>query len=233
MSFPQRFKQAFILATLCTSLSPLGASPQLEELKAGNQRFVNNKPQKCLLNYERKPVPLESQHPIAAILACSDSRVPPEILFDQNSGDLFVIRLAGNTVDELALGSIEYAVTYLKTPLLVILGHENCGAVQATFALGDTSFSPNIEALLHQIYPAIQATREKHPGMDDKKLLDYAIRENVHHTQKEILARSPTVTKALNNKTFEIVEGLFSIQTGQVEWLPTSNEKQILNEENK
>jgi len=231
MNLIQLFKQSFTLAAVCAVLSPLGASSQLEELKAGNQRFINHKPQKCTLNYERKAPQIETQNPIAVILACSDSRVSPEIIFDQSNGDLFVIRLAGNTVDELALGSIEYAATYLRTPLLVILGHENCGAVKATFELGESSFSSNIEALLHQIYPAVDATREKHKGMDDKKLLEYAIRENVHHTQKEILKRSPTVTKALNNKTFEIVEAVFSIQTGQVEWLPSTSEEKVLNEE--
>lgn len=220
MKLLRSFTAILTLAAVCGAIFNLDASPQLEELKAGNLRFVNHKPQKCNLNFEPTPAQVGTQNPIAVILACSDSRVSPEIIFDQSNGDLFVVRLAGNTIDNLALGSIEYAETYLKTPLLVILGHQNCGAVEATFKLGDKSFSPNIEELLHQIYPAVEAAKKKYGDSSNKEMYDYAIRENVHHTHKEILLRSPTIKKGLENKTFEIVEAVFSIETGKVEWLP-------------
>jgi carbonic anhydrase len=221
MHFLRHFIPCFAIAAAFMATSNLDASPQLDELKAGNQRFINHKPQKCDLNFTPRDVQAETQAPFAIIVACSDSRVSPEIIFDQSNGDLFVVRLAGNTIDDLALGSIEYANTYLKSPLLVILGHENCGAVAATFKLGNKSFSSNIESLLNQVYPAVEKTRETHKGTPDKELLDLAIRENIRHTHEEILQRSPTLKKALAEKNLEIVDGLFSISTGKVEWLST------------
>ncbi len=114
-----------------------------------------------------RPELAEGQHPYAIVLACADSRVAPELIFDESLGKLFVVRVAGNVADPVVLGSIEYAVEHLHANLLMVLGHENCGAVKAT--IGGGAFPPNIEALIKRITPAVDKVRVQR--LDEKMVL--------------------------------------------------------------
>ncbi len=128
----------FCSLLLFTSLQAQESRPTpeqaLDNLKQGNQRFVNFKTKHPNLGSERRQSLKSGQEPFAVIVSCSDSRVPPEIIFDQGLGDLFVVRSAGNTVDKLGIGSIEYAVAVLDTHFIVVLGHSKCGAVSAVMS---------------------------------------------------------------------------------------------------
>src|SRR6476620_4792029 len=131
----------------------------LGRLKAGNERFVTNKDSASKPVAARRTETAQEQHPFAIVVGCADSRTAPEIIFDQNIGDLFVIRTAGNLVDDHALGSIEYAVEHLGARLIVVLGHERCGAVTA--ALASANAPGHVQSLVRDIQPAVVATKGK------------------------------------------------------------------------
>src|SRR5471032_2885141 len=143
----------------------------LSRLKAGNERFAKSKVSAGKPVAARRAATAQEQHPFAIIVGCADSRTAPEIIFDQNIGDLFVVRTAGNLVDDYALGSIEYAVEHLGTRLIVVLGHERCGAVTA--ALGGGSAPGHINSLVRDIQPAVAASKGK-----DGDALTNAVHEN-------------------------------------------------------
>src|SRR6476660_4136814 len=138
------------------SVSPDAALAKLQE---GNARFGASKVSDGKPTAAKRAETAQSQHPFAIILGCADSRTAPEIIFDQNIGDLFVIRTAGNLVDDHALGSIEYAVEHLGARLIVVLGHERCGAVTA--ALASASAPGHINSLVRDIQPAVAASKGK------------------------------------------------------------------------
>src|SRR5258705_1725495 len=168
------------------SQKPLASKEDtLARLMDGNARFV--KGQHRPADYKRERAELtKAQHPYAIILSCSDSRVPPEIVFDESLGKLFVVRVAGNVVDPVSLGSIEYAAEHLHSKLLYVLGHESCGAVTA--AVDGGHFSPSIESILEKIKPAVAAARRDHPGAKD--ILPFAVRENVAVQSKSVIDQS-------------------------------------------
>jgi len=134
------------------------ADEALSRLKAGNERFAQSKVSAGQPVAARRAATAQTQHPFAIIVGCADSRTAPEIIFDQGIGDLFVVRTAGNLVDDYALGSIEYAVEHLGSRLIVVLGHERCGAVTAALAGG--SAPGHIESLVRAIQPAVAASKE-------------------------------------------------------------------------
>lgn len=183
-----------------------------KRLVDGNRRFVTGKvvhPNQSMARIEETA---GGQHPFAVVVTCSDSRVPPEILFDQGLGDLFVIRSAGEVVTEVELGSIEYAVEHLGTTYVVVLGHERCGAVDATLKGGD--LPPNIEAIAAQIRPAVQAARF-FPG----NVLDNAVRENA----KLVLAKikgSTLLGEAVAAGHLGLQAAYYDLDTGLVSALP-------------
>ncbi len=182
----------------------------LQKLLDGNERFVEGK-------YSQKDYPSEvkeltkGQHPYAIILTCSDSRVPPEIIFDESMGKLFVIRVAGNVVDEVALGSIEYAAEHLHTKLLVVLGHESCGAVNATIAGGEVT--PNIEEIVKKIAPAVEKAKKNHTA---DEVLHCSIKENVFNQVNESLKHSKLLTELHEKGELKIVPAIYDINTGKV-----------------
>ena len=198
---------AFGLATDDTvpSVSPEAA---LAKLKEGNARFSSSKVS------EGKPVAAEreetakAQHPFAVILACADSRTAPEIIFDEVIGDLFVIRNAGNLVDEHALGSIEYAVEHLGTRLIVVLGHERCGAVTA--AVASNTAPGHEQSLVRDIQPAVKAAKDK-PG----DALDNAIAENAREVAARIHKEAELGEHA---KEVRVVSAVYNLDSGKVEW---------------
>ena len=180
----------------------------LNRLKTGNERFVSSKESATKPVAARRAETAQTQHPFATIIGCADSRVAPEIVFDQSIGDLFVIRTAGNLVDEYALGSIEYAVEHLGVRLIVVLGHERCGAVTAALAGGTAP--GHVNALVRDIQPAVVATKGK-----EGDALANAIHENDALVAAKI--RKQAELGALASQV-RVVEGYYDLDTGKVEW---------------
>lgn len=180
----------------------------LHRLKAGNERFANSKVSAGKPVAERRAETAQTQHPFAIIVGCADSRTAPEIIFDQNIGDLFVIRTAGNLVDDYALGSIEYAVEHLGTRLIVVLGHERCGAVTA--ALGGGSAPGHIKSLVRDIQPAVAASKGR-----EGDALTNAIHENDAEVAAKIRKQAEFGELA---SQVRVVEAYYNLDTGKVEW---------------
>jgi carbonic anhydrase len=190
-----------------TTLS-VTADEALSRLKAGNERFANSKVSAGKPVAARRAETAQTQHPFAIIVGCADSRTAPEIIFDQNIGDLFVVRTAGNLVDDYALGSIEYAVEHLGTRLIVVLGHQRCGAVTA--ALSGGSAPGHINSLVRDIQPAVAASRGK-----EGDALTNAIRENDAEVAAKIRKEAELGELA---SQVRVVEGYYNLDTGKVEW---------------
>lgn len=152
------------------------------------------------------------------MLACSDSRVAPEIVFDESLGKLFIIRVAGHVADPVVLGSIEYAVEHLHTRLLLVLGHEGCGAVKATLAGGEVP--RNISSLVARISPAAEKARSWKLG--EAALFKAAIKENVRYQMQMALYESDVLTHEVHDKKLKIVGGIYNLDSGLVEMVPSS-----------
>ena len=180
----------------------------LNRLKAGNERFVSSKDSTSKPVAARRAETAAGQNPFAVVVGCADSRTAPEIVFDQGIGDLFVIRTAGNLVDDYALGSIEYAVEHLGVRLIVVLGHERCGAVTA--ALASASAPGHINALVRDIQPAVAATK----GREGDKLAN-AIHENDAAVAAKIRKQAQLGDLAAQVR---VVEAYYDLDTGKVEW---------------
>jgi len=188
----------------------VGPDEALSRLKAGNERFAQSKVSSGKPVAARRAETAKDQHPFAIIVGCADSRVAPEIIFDQTIGDLFVIRTAGNLVDDYALGSIEYAVDHLGTRLIVVLGHERCGAVTAALAGG--SAPGHINSLVRDIQPAVTAAKGR-----EGDALTNAIHENDAEVAKKIRSQAQLGELAAQVR---VVEGYYDLDTGKVEWTP-------------
>lgn len=184
------------------------ADEALSRLKAGNERFATSKVSTGKPVAARRAETAQTQHPFAIIVGCADSRTAPEIVFDQNIGDLFVVRTAGNLVDDYALGSIEYGVEHLGVRLIVVLGHERCGAVTAALAGG--SAPAHINAIVRDIQPAVSASKGK-----EGDALANAIHENDAQVAAKIRKQAQLGELASQVK---IVEGYYDLDTGKVEW---------------
>ncbi len=196
--------------------TPNVISPQeaLDRLMAGNRRYVSGSRTVIVLSKNERAERLKSQYPIASILACSDSRVIAESAFDQGPGDLFVIRIAGNVADGDGLGSIEYAIKYLGTPLVMVLGHTHCGAVSAAIKVADQKLklSGNLADLIDEIKPAVEAARTTKPT----DLLEAAVIENVRRSVKQLPLRSEPLRAALEAGQIEIVGAIYDLASGEV-----------------
>jgi carbonic anhydrase len=180
----------------------------LSRLKTGNERFAKSKVSAGKPIAARRAETAQGQHPFAIVVGCADSRTAPEIVFDQDIGDLFVIRTAGNLVDDYALGSIEYAVEHLGTRLIVVLGHERCGAVTA--ALDGGSAPGHINSLVRAIQPAVAASKGK-----EGDALTNAIHENDAEVATKIRKQAELGELA---SQVRVVEGYYNLDTGKVEW---------------
>jgi carbonic anhydrase len=202
----------FCLATFVFAAEPSAPSVSpddaLAKLKEGNARFVTNKVSTAKPTAARRAETAQAQHPFAIVLGCADSRTSPEIVFDQNIGDLFVVRTAGNLVDDHALGSIEYAVEHLGARLIVVLGHERCGAVIA--ALASDTAPGHVQSLVRDIQPAVQAIKGK-PG----DATDLAIAENARLMADKIRTDASLGEHA---KEVRIISAVYDLDTGKVEW---------------
>ncbi len=181
------------------------------DLMAGNKRFVAGKTRAYPVVSLRHKL-AAGQQPHVIVLSCSDSRVAPELVFDQSLGDLFVVRTAGNVADPVGLGSIEYAVDHIHSPLLVVLGHQKCGAVTAACS-AEKMPSPNLEAIVDKISPAV--TQAKSYAKPDD-LIESAIKENVHQSAKDLLANSAIVGDAVKAGKLTVIEAEYQLESGEV-----------------
>ncbi len=184
----------------------------LNKLVEGNQRYVNSMTV-CHEDWSAKRLAqVQGQAPFAVIITCSDSRVPPEIIFDQALGDLFVIRVAGNVVDDFAIGSIEYGVTVLGADTIVVLGHSNCGAVDG--ALKGLKFDNHIQEVLNAIQPAIENVKGT-----SGNVLEKAIKANVIHVEAKLKGSKPVLAKLLEQGKLSILGAYYDLSSGKVEFL--------------
>ena len=178
----------------------------LERLKSGNDNFMNNKLSNLNQDSARRNDVVSGQNPFAVILTCSDSRVVPELIFDTGIGELFIIRVAGNIANASSIASIEYAVANLSVPLVIVLGHQNCGAV--TSALADGDYGENLNHLLGHIKPAITEAKTK--------VVDAVSTLHVKLTSEKLVSGSKTITDAIENGTTKILPSFYSLDTGKV-----------------
>ena len=186
----------------------VSADAALAKLNEGNLRFASSEVSRSKPTAARRAETAQEQHPFAIILGCADSRTAPELIFDQNLGDLFVIRTAGNLVDDHALGSIEYAVAHLGARLVVVLGHQRCGAVKA--ALESDHAPGHIESLVRDIQPAVKAAKGK-PGDP----LSATVAENARQVAAQIKAKAALGDLA---KEVRIVSAVYDLDTGKIDW---------------
>lgn len=186
----------------------------LAKLEQGNKRFVGRSPE------ERKVKPeslATGQKPHTIVLTCADSRVPPELLFDADLGELFVIRIAGNTVSDEALGSIEYAVANLGSNVLMVLGHTSCGAVAAAVDVATKGAQLPTISLERTVNPILRSVK-KAEAEKAGDLLERSIDLNVENALEALVARSPIVKESVEKNTLKIVGGKYHLSNGQVEF---------------
>lgn len=200
------------------------ANEALEKLADGNRRFVNGEiDADSVARRTHQPGQSDGQAPFAIVLACSDSRVPVEMVFDQGFGDLFVIRVAGNIVAPSQIGSIEYAAGQFGTRLVVVLGHSNCGAVVATLnelALKDAHRSPNLRAIVDRVRPAVEPVLAAHDNdHDSKAVIRDAVRANIRASVERLSHGSRILERLIERGDLVVVGAEYSIETGNVEFL--------------
>jgi carbonic anhydrase len=183
----------------------------LDSLKEGNARFVADKPSARDTGDKKRRELAKGQHPFAIVLTCADSRVAPELIFDQGLGDLFVLRVAGNIADPALLGSMEFAVTQLKSPLIIVLGHEECGAVKA--AISGQKLEGNLGKLIDMVQPG------KDLPKDEKQALGAGIANNVRAQAGLLTSKSDVLKDFASSKRIRIATGVYSLETGKVTWL--------------
>lgn len=190
------------------------ADEALNRLMEGNIRCSVGQPAQKMLDENFRRELAKGQRPYAVVVACSDSRVAPEIVFDENLGQIFVVRTAGNVVDSVALGSIEYAVEHLHVPLIMVMGHESCGAVKATV---DHKGKPegNVGTIVKKISPAVK--KAKAAGKKGDDLVHASTIENVRLVAADIKKKSPVIRKEVAVGKVKIVGGYYSISAGKVE----------------
>jgi carbonic anhydrase len=199
----------------------IAAKEALQRLQEGNRRFAANESAHETGNEAQRRQLLAGQEPIAVILGCSDSRVPAEIVFDQGIGDLFVIRVAGNVVAPSLVGSVEFACSKFGTRLVVVLGHTQCGAVQATFEAlqhPDQSVSENIGAIAEFIRPSVESVLDNNRGDDAGTIVERAVRANIRASVGNLRHASDIIESLERDDGLLIVGAEYSLETGRVDF---------------
>lgn len=213
----KKFSKILLVCTLFLSLSLLSYSNEsknlsskeaLQKLVEGNERFIKEDYSNQHIDKDYRKELTKGQNPFAIVVTCSDSRVAPELLFDQGLGDIFVIRTAGEVVDKLELGSIEYAVEHLGVNLVIVLGHESCGAVGAVIKGGD--IPKNISYIADEIKPAVDKAKTQKGDLEEN-----AIKNNVDLIVNKIKKNSEIIEES---KDCKVIGGVYSITTGKVEF---------------
>lgn len=204
----------FCFSNVCFahSDSNLSAKEALEKLKEGNKRFVELKQKHPDEDKKRREEMLKGQHPFVVILSCSDSRVPPELIFDQGLGDIFEIRNAGNVLDDHVIGSIEYAVMHCGVKLIVIMGHQDCGAIAAT--LSGVSETKYIKSLEDSIQPAVEDCKEH--GLEVNS--DNVVKAHVRQDIEELMNQDVELVKYMKKHKVKIVPAYYHLDSGVVDF---------------
>lgn len=189
----------------------------LRKLKEGNQRFVSGQTKHDIDSIcSQRISAVQKQKPFAVILGCSDSRVPAEIVFDQGLGDLFVIRVAGNVVNPSQIGSVEFAVTQFGSPLVIVLGHSNCGVIQASMlGIDDTKLakSKHIESIIDLVKPALDLINDD----SDKTLgINDVVKANVKNSVSQLLASSEIIAARVKQGVLQVSGAYYDLETGEV-----------------
>jgi carbonic anhydrase len=183
----------------------------MQKLIDGNKRYIAQKSIYPNQTLEHRSEILSGQKPFVVIIGCSDSRVPPEIIFDQGLDDLFVIRVAGNIIDDVVLGSVEYAIQHLDVKLTVVLGHTKCSAVTATVEGGECE--DHTASLIKAIQPAVEQAR-KQPG----DLLNNAIKANIQIVVEQLRSSNPVLAGLVKEGELEIIGAIYDLKSGKVDF---------------
>lgn len=212
---------ALIIAVIFISVnaSAQNTDEALKLLKEGNARFVAMRMQHPNVSAERRvDTAVIGQKPFATILACSDSRVPVEAIFDRGIGDIFIVRVAGNiATDPSVIGSIEYAAEHLNSPLLVVMGHTECGAVKA--AISGPPLEGDIRVIQKMIEVVAAKVKKNHPALFGDGLMSAVVKENVLQTIEDILSKSEKIKRMVKEGKLKILPAVYDLKTGVVEWL--------------
>ncbi|MEK6300739.1 MAG: carbonic anhydrase [Acidobacteriota bacterium] len=208
------------LSLPASSQKPSAAKDPIGRLRSGNARFMKDKRRNVSYALERSTL-ITGQKPYATVLSCADSRIPPEIVFDESLGKLFVVRAAGNVVDPVGLGSIEYSAYYLGSQLLLVLGHDSCGAVEAACGVESTRPPPDghsMGAFVELIKDAVETARRAHPGIGPKELVPFAVEENVR-LQLENVKKSPVIRDLIKANKLTLKGAVYRLKSGKVDLL--------------
>ena len=205
----------------------VSSADALARLRDGNRRFVENASvHRDTVDRSHGPELAAGQSPFAIVLACSDSRVPVELVFDQGFGDLFVIRVAGNIVAPSQIGSVEFAAQQFGTKLVVVLGHSGCGAVVATLkelTLKESHRSPNLRAIVDRVKPAVEPVLARHGNEESDATVNDAVRANIHASVDQLAHGSSVLEQLVERGELAIVGAEYTIETGQVEFFDESD----------
>jgi carbonic anhydrase len=217
---------ALTSARAASQKTDLTADQALQLLKDGNQKFVADSPAQAPVSRERRLEIAEGQTPFAVLVSCSDSRVPPELLFGRGLGELFIVRNAGNTIDTTALGSLQYAVAELGVPLVLVMGHQRCGAVDAALSVVEknTTFPGSIGQMLEPIVPAALQAKSAAPANASRNdVVDMAVRENVKRVVTRLRTSSePILLDPLKAGKLKVVGARYSLDDGSVDFFMES-----------
>jgi carbonic anhydrase len=211
-------KVVAVLVFVLAASVPVGAgetpASALARLKAGNARFAKDAAAALPIDEAARKAQLKGQSPFAILLSCSDSRVPPEVIFNVGLGEIFVVRTAGEVADKAVLASLEYGAEHLKVPLLVVMGHEVCGAVTASIEAkpGGPSMGPNLDALVASIRPAFD--RMSVPA--DREHLREAILANVEQVVNDIITKSAVIKHMVSEGELQVVGAYYELSSGLV-----------------
>ena len=226
----------FADATFAQDAAKPTAGEVIKMLQEGNERFYTGKatyPHANAARLELAGKEDQGKYAYATILSCSDSRVPVELLFDAGVMDLFVVRVAGNVCDTDEIGSIEYGLAHVNTPLLVVLGHTQCGAVTAvTHAVHGEGhkLERNIPPLVDNIIPAVKRAMKQHTEAHGDAVIPFAIEENVWQAVDDLFMKSPAVRNMVKEGKAKVVGAIYDVSTGKVKWLPLEKVDKILKE---
>ena len=208
----------------------------IKMLKAGNERFYTGKaihPHADEARLKLAGSQDQGKYAYATVITCSDSRVPVELIFDAGVMDIFVIRVAGNVCDTDEVGSIEYGLGHVHTPVLVVLGHTQCGAVTAvTHVLNGEGhkLERNIPPLVDNIIPAVERAMKEHKDIHGDAIIPYAVEENVWQGIHDLFMKSPETRNMVKDGTAKVVGAIYDVGTGKVKWLPEEKVQEILKE---
>jgi carbonic anhydrase len=230
---------AVLVAAPCFASGPSTAhkptpDQAIEMLKKGNERFVAGKSVHPHTDFARlKQAATEDQgdHAYATIVACSDSRVPTERIFDAGIMDIFSIRIAGNVCNVDEIGSVEYGVAHVHTPVVCVLGHTQCGAVTAVTKAVQGKNVPlerNIPHLIDGIRPAVKKAMVANPGVRGAKIVPFAIEQNVWQAIEDLFMKSPVTRNMVKEGKVKVVAAIYHVGTGKIDWLPESQIASIL-----